>query len=74
MTDLKVMAGTIDALGKRMSEELDMQLGVHPHLGSQLQTQHELEFIMANTDPEVCRPGSRYRTLHHGGDGSPGDG
>ncbi len=50
--DLKVMSGTIDALGKRMSEELGMQLGVHPHLGSQLQTRHELEFIMANTDPK----------------------
>ena len=50
--DLKVMAGTINALGKRLSEELDMQLGVHPHLNSQLQTQHELDFIMANTDPK----------------------
>ncbi len=48
--DLKVMAGTLNALGKRISEELDMQLGVHPHLGSQLQSQHEVEFIMANTD------------------------
>ncbi len=50
--DLKVMAGTIDALGKRICEELDMQLGVHPHLNSQLQNQHEVEFIMANTDPK----------------------
>src|SRR5271168_502742 len=50
--DLKVMAGTIDSLGKRVSEELDMQLGVHPQLTSQLQTQHELDFIMANTDPK----------------------
>ena len=50
--DLKVMAGTLDALGKRISEELDMQLGVHLHLGSQFQSQHELEFIMANTDPK----------------------
>jgi inosose dehydratase len=50
--DLKVMAGTINALGKRVSEELDMQLGVHPHLNSQLQTQHELDFIMENTNPK----------------------
>ena len=50
--DLKVMAGTLEALGKRMIEELDMQLGVHPHLGSQLQSQHELDFIMGNTDPK----------------------
>jgi inosose dehydratase len=48
--DLKVMAGTLDALGKRMREELGMQLGVHPHLGSQLQAQHELEYLMTNTD------------------------
>src|SRR6202453_4408587 len=50
--DLKVMAGTLDVLGKRMSEELDMQLGVHPHLNSQLQTQHEVDFIMENTNPK----------------------
>jgi inosose dehydratase len=49
--DLKVMSGTLNALGKRISEELDMRLGVHPHLNSQLQTEHELDFIMANTDP-----------------------
>jgi sugar phosphate isomerase/epimerase len=50
--DLKVMSGTLNALGKRVSEELDMRLGVHPHLNSQLQTEHELDFIMANTDPK----------------------
>jgi inosose dehydratase len=50
--DLKVMSGTLNALGKRVSEELDMRLGVHPHLNSQLQTEHELDVIMANTDPK----------------------
>jgi inosose dehydratase len=45
------MAETLNALGKRMLEELDMQLGVHPHLGSQLQSLHELEFIMTHADP-----------------------
>jgi inosose dehydratase len=50
--DLKVMSETLNVLGKRMLEELDMQLGVHPHLGSQLQSEHELEFIMSNTDPQ----------------------
>ena len=49
--DLGVMSETLNGLGKRMSEELDMKLGVHPHLGSQLQSEHELEFIMSNTDP-----------------------
>src|SRR3984885_13328478 len=38
--DLKVMAGTINALGKRVSEELEMQLGGHPHLKRQLPTHH----------------------------------
>jgi inosose dehydratase len=50
--DLKVMSDTLNGLGKRMLEELDMQLGVHPHLGSQLQSEHELEFVMSNTDPQ----------------------
>jgi inosose dehydratase len=49
--DLQVMAGTLEVLGKRMREELGMQLGVHPHLGSQIQSQHELSFIMDHTDP-----------------------
>jgi sugar phosphate isomerase/epimerase len=49
--DLKAMADTVNALGKRVSKELGMRLGVHPHLNSQLQTSHELDFIMANTDP-----------------------
>jgi inosose dehydratase len=50
--DLKVMSDTVNALGKRIAEELDIRLGVHPHLNSQLQTEHELDFIMANTDPK----------------------
>jgi inosose dehydratase len=50
--DLKVMSDTLNALGKRMLDELDMQLGVHPHLGSQLQSEHELAFIMSHTDPQ----------------------
>jgi inosose dehydratase len=32
-----------------------MRLGVHPHLGSQLQSEHELTYIMDHTDPKyVC--------------------
>src|SRR5450432_4067656 len=41
--DLKVMSDTVNALGKRIADELDMRLGVHPHLNSQLQTEHELD-------------------------------
>jgi sugar phosphate isomerase/epimerase len=50
--DLKNMAETCQQLGKRMLDELGMKLGVHPHLGSQLQAQNEVDFIMANTDPQ----------------------
>jgi inosose dehydratase len=50
--DLKNMAETLQQLGRRINQEEGMKFGVHPHLGSQLQTQHEVDYIMANTDPE----------------------
>jgi inosose dehydratase len=51
--DLKNMAETCNVLGKRMRDELGMKLGVHPHLGSQLEREHETLFMMANTDPDL---------------------
>ena len=50
--DLKEIAITCDLLGKRIREELGMKFGVHPHLGSQLQNEHETMYIMENTKPE----------------------
>jgi inosose dehydratase len=50
--DLKNMAETLEQLGKRINEEEGMRFGVHAHLGSQFQTQHEVDYIMANTDPK----------------------
>jgi sugar phosphate isomerase/epimerase len=50
--DLKEIAITLDLLGKRIREELGMKFGVHAHLGSQIQNEHETMFIMENTKPE----------------------
>ena len=50
--DLKNMAETLEQLGRRINEEEGMKFGVHAHLGSQFQNQHEVEYIMANTDPK----------------------
>lgn len=49
--DLKEMAITCNELGKRIYEELGMRFGVHPHLGNQLQNEHETMYMMENTDP-----------------------
>jgi inosose dehydratase len=49
--DLKNMAETLQQLGKRIHDEEGMRFGVHAHLGSQLQNEREVDFIMANTDP-----------------------
>lgn len=50
--DLKNMAETLQQLGKRVYEEEGIRFGVHAHLGSQLQTEHEVDYIMAHTDPK----------------------
>lgn len=50
--DLRQIAITLDLLGKRIREELGMKFGVHPHLGSQIQNQHDINYIMENTRPE----------------------
>ena len=50
--DLKNMAETLQQLGKRAYEEEGIRFGVHAHLGSQLQNEHEISYVMANTDPK----------------------
>jgi inosose dehydratase len=50
--DLKNIAETLNILGRRIHEEEGMRFGPHAHLGSQLQNRHEIEFIMAHTDPK----------------------
>jgi inosose dehydratase len=50
--DYKVMAKTFNELGKRISD-MGMKFGVHPHLGSALQTKQDTESIMEMTDPKL---------------------
>ena len=50
--DLKQIAITLNLLGKRIKEELGMRFGVHAHLGSQVQNEHETNYIMENTHPD----------------------
>jgi sugar phosphate isomerase/epimerase len=49
--DLKNICRTLDQTGKRIREELGMTFGPHPHLGSQIQTRQELDYIMEHTNP-----------------------
>ena len=50
--DYKEMAKTFDELGKRLSDR-EMKFGVHPHLGSALETKQDTEAIMEMTDPKL---------------------
>jgi inosose dehydratase len=50
--DLKNIAETLNILGKRIDEEEGMRFGPHAHLGSQLQNQNEIDYVMAHTDPK----------------------
>lgn len=53
--DLKNIAETLEILGRRSLEEEGIPFGVHAHLGSQLQNQNEIDYIMTNTDPKHVR-------------------
>lgn len=53
--DLKNIAATVEELGKRSLQEEGIPFGVHAHLGSQLQNQNEIDYLMANTDPKNVR-------------------
>jgi inosose dehydratase len=50
--DYKEMAQTFNELGRRITD-LGMKFGVHPHLGSSLQTKQDTEAIMELTDPKL---------------------
>jgi len=52
--DYKQMAKTFNEIGKRINDS-GMKLGVHPHLGSALQTRQDTEAIMEMTDPKLVR-------------------
>jgi inosose dehydratase len=50
--DLKNMAAVLDMLGHRMSDETGLKFGVHAHMWTQLENRHEIDTIMASTDPK----------------------
>jgi len=50
--DYKEMAKTFNELGRRITD-MGMKFGVHPHLGSSLQTKQDTEAIMEMTDPKL---------------------
>jgi inosose dehydratase len=53
--DLKNIAETVEMLGRRSFREEGIPFGVHAHLGSQLQMENEIDYLMAHTDPEHVR-------------------
>jgi inosose dehydratase len=53
--DLKNIAETVEILGRRSLEEEGIPFGIHAHLGSQFQSQNEIDYVMANTDPKHVR-------------------
>ena len=53
--DLKNIAETVEILARRSLEEEGIPFGIHAHLGSQLQTQSEIDYVMAHTDPKHVR-------------------
>src|SRR5260370_12159562 len=50
--DLKNMAAVLDMLGHRMADETGLKFGVHAHMWTQLENRHEIDAIMASTDPK----------------------
>ncbi len=50
--DLKNMAAVLDMLGHRMGDETGLKFGVHAHMWTQLENRHEIDTIMASTDPQ----------------------
>jgi inosose dehydratase len=49
--DLEHMAAVLNRLGPRITEE-GLRFGIHPHMWSQLENRHEIDYLMANTDPK----------------------
>ena len=53
--DLKNIVETLSILCRRSLEEEGIPFGVHAHLGNQLQTESEINYIMENTDPKYVK-------------------
>jgi inosose dehydratase len=52
--DLKNMAVVFNILGKRISSE-GLKFGVHAHMWTQLENRHEIDTVLATTDPQHVR-------------------
>ena len=50
--DLQNMAAVLDMLGHRLVDETGLKFGVHAHMWTQLENRHEIDAIMASTDPK----------------------
>jgi inosose dehydratase len=49
--DLKQMALVLDRIGSRIAAETGIKFGVHAHMWSQVENRHEIDVLMASTDP-----------------------
>lgn len=50
--DLKNMAAVFDMLGHRMVDETGLKFGVHAHMWTQFENRHEIDTVMAATNPD----------------------
>ncbi|HKW98563.1 MAG TPA: sugar phosphate isomerase/epimerase [Bryobacteraceae bacterium] len=50
--DLKNMAAVFDMLGHRIVDETGLKFGVHAHMWTQFENRHEIETVMAATNPD----------------------
>jgi inosose dehydratase len=51
LEQLKEAARNTNELGKRVTQELGMKMGFHPHIWSPIENEHEMTVILENTDP-----------------------
>jgi sugar phosphate isomerase/epimerase len=52
LEDMKNIVVTVEDIGKRCKEELGIKFGVHAHLGAQIATESEIDYLMEHTNPD----------------------
>jgi inosose dehydratase len=52
LEDMKNIVLTVEEIGKRCKEELGIKFGVHAHLGAQVATESEIDYLMEHTNPD----------------------
>ncbi len=50
--DLKVVAQTLDELGRRIRLETGLKFAPHAHMWSQFENGHEIHYVLEHTDPQ----------------------